>query len=100
MIRRPPRSTLFPYTTLFRSLYLPFVWSWELYSSLIPVGEISLTVVDTSFPVFSTNRSPFVFLLICIGNSESMNPFYLTLGFGVERVEGLSAPVVFETQWP
>src|SRR3712207_8638138 len=24
MIRRPPRSTLFPYTTLFRSLYLPF----------------------------------------------------------------------------
>src|SRR3989442_3644608 len=23
MIRRPPRSTLFPYTTLFRSLFLP-----------------------------------------------------------------------------
>src|SRR3712207_7084351 len=23
MIRRPPRSTLFPYTTLFRSIYLP-----------------------------------------------------------------------------
>src|SRR2546429_4188937 len=27
MIRRPPRSTLFPYTTLFRS-YDPFVWTW------------------------------------------------------------------------
>src|SRR5256886_10751852 len=30
MIRRPPRSTLFPYTTLFRSIepqeYLPFVY--------------------------------------------------------------------------
>src|SRR3712207_8028048 len=25
MIRRPPRSTLFPYTTLFRSLLLPHV---------------------------------------------------------------------------
>src|SRR3712207_6850841 len=25
MIRRPPRSTLFPYTTLFRSMKLPFV---------------------------------------------------------------------------
>src|SRR2546430_8871756 len=24
MIRRPPRSTLFPYTTLFRSPFLPF----------------------------------------------------------------------------
>src|SRR3712207_9256013 len=30
MIRRPPRSTLFPYTTLFRSLYRglrPVMWS-------------------------------------------------------------------------
>src|SRR5258707_11697088 len=33
MIRRPPRSTLFPYTTLFRSLHLvgrieaPLVWA-------------------------------------------------------------------------
>src|SRR3712207_7601667 len=27
MIRRPPRSTLFPYTTLFRSSYnFPFYW--------------------------------------------------------------------------
>src|SRR2546429_6384034 len=25
MIRRPPRSTLFPYTTLFRSLYEPLI---------------------------------------------------------------------------
>src|SRR5688572_31858053 len=27
MIRRPPRSTLFPYTTLFRSA-VDFDWSW------------------------------------------------------------------------
>src|SRR2546429_5422463 len=27
MIRRPPRSTLFPYTTLFRSLRGRFYWS-------------------------------------------------------------------------
>src|SRR2546422_7404404 len=26
MIRRPPRSTLFPYTTLFRSAYLSAPW--------------------------------------------------------------------------
>src|SRR2546426_2550956 len=26
MIRRPPRSTLFPYTTLFRSLWLIGIW--------------------------------------------------------------------------
>src|SRR5438876_2531557 len=27
MIRRPPRSTLFPYTTLFRSRRVPLLWS-------------------------------------------------------------------------
>src|SRR3712207_7869019 len=29
MIRRPPRSTLFPYTTLFRSWRLSFRLSWS-----------------------------------------------------------------------
>src|SRR5256885_15572659 len=41
MIRRPPRSTLFPYTTLFRSVFLfarPTVWEEK--------GEFRLTVVD------------------------------------------------------
>src|SRR3989454_5508911 len=38
MIRRPPRSTLFPYTTLFRSV-TPFEPEWEGYVTL----EISNT---------------------------------------------------------
>src|SRR3712207_7486588 len=29
MIRRPPRSTLFPYTTLFRSAGHPVVWACD-----------------------------------------------------------------------
>src|SRR5258705_9289150 len=32
MIRRPPRSTLFPYTTLFRSTLLPIVRRLALFS--------------------------------------------------------------------
>src|SRR3989449_8609778 len=39
MIRRPPRSTLFPYTTLFRSVATPF--PWNLTTSL------SYTFLDT-----------------------------------------------------
>src|SRR2546430_10697014 len=37
MIRRPPRSTLFPYTTLFRSfrdVTLPLIWRGVLVGSL------------------------------------------------------------------
>src|SRR2546422_8408277 len=30
MIRRPPRSTLFPYTTLFRSTHVFATWAFQL----------------------------------------------------------------------
>src|SRR2546429_3292754 len=33
MIRRPPRSTLFPYTTLFRSATVSYTWSKTLTDS-------------------------------------------------------------------
>ena len=33
MIRRPPRSTLFPYTTLFRSVYEDDDYDWDRYQS-------------------------------------------------------------------
>src|SRR2546430_17138184 len=39
MIRRPPRSTLFPYTTLFRSLRLG-TWFSTMRQSRIPVLEV------------------------------------------------------------
>src|SRR5687768_17718457 len=43
MIRRPPRSTLFPYTTLFRSL---FAWLlWRRFPAFDPfVGGVALAV--------------------------------------------------------
>src|SRR5436309_7056423 len=53
IIRRPPRSTLFPYTTLFRSSVKPFsslLIRWESFRSM---GHSSLEPVvlpDTSAP--------------------------------------------------
>src|SRR2546425_8824852 len=37
MIRRPPRSTLFPYTTLFRSVVFPMLF---LSGALYPIGHL------------------------------------------------------------
>src|SRR5437016_9642958 len=48
MIRRPPRSTLFPYTTLFRSSAKP---------KRAPRPVMVLIVITESAPKFSTNRS-------------------------------------------
>src|SRR3712207_7068338 len=47
MIRRPPRSTLFPYTTLFRSLS---GWPFQ------PRGASRVPVVDTLRPRAATER--------------------------------------------
>src|SRR3712207_7316590 len=42
MIRRPPRSTLFPYTTLFRSLGHPSDERWLCALPLTHVGGLSI----------------------------------------------------------
>src|SRR2546426_8799365 len=53
MIRRPPRSTLFPYTTLFRSPEPGWVehdateiWATQLYTATEALGKASLTAAD------------------------------------------------------
>src|SRR5258706_7698517 len=44
MIRRPPRSTLFPYTTLFRSVLYP--WTGLLLNPMIAAAAMSLSSVS------------------------------------------------------
>src|SRR2546426_7966780 len=46
MIRRPPRSTLFPYTTLFRSQVLAFYSPDGRYDQLFISNYITLNVLD------------------------------------------------------
>src|SRR3989475_12585553 len=54
MIRRPPRSTLFPYTTLFRSLHVPAAWSAMLSMGLVGLGSLLyLLVRDARFDRFA-----------------------------------------------
>src|SRR5256885_8539065 len=39
MIRRPPRSTLFPYTTLFRSVFVLKTWFFSLTVAIMPMAS-------------------------------------------------------------
>src|SRR5256885_11971378 len=51
MIRRPPRSTLFPYTTLFRSMMPSSKWMWMGWSHPPPpflIVQISRSEEHTS----------------------------------------------------
>src|SRR3712207_8355421 len=66
MIRRPPRSTLFPYTTLFRSLEPAVLGAtWGLIACRVPPSTrhgngIKVAVLDTGFdlghPEFTGDR--------------------------------------------
>src|SRR2546422_321680 len=62
MIRRPPRSTLFPYTTLFRSVSLPF-GSHTITLTVTSSGggsaddTVVINVVDTVAPTITLNGS-------------------------------------------
>src|SRR2546427_2939500 len=47
MIRRPPRSTLFPYTTLFRS-----TWDWTAFAAAL--AHLALPAATLAFPALAT----------------------------------------------
>src|SRR3712207_7122146 len=43
MIRRPPRSTLFPYTTLFRSEAWRRLTAWPRHGEAVPLTRVTVT---------------------------------------------------------
>src|SRR5256885_3354634 len=58
MIRRPPRSTLFPYTTLFRSAILNFLdESPERKTSFIEISRGGKLPYKTGSPAISDRKS-------------------------------------------
>src|SRR2546430_12732308 len=75
MIRRPPRSTLFPYTTLFRS---------------VPNGMNAYDAVEAGFD--QINHIDFIF--------EAMDPGYLSLRHSGKREELLANLRSFDPDSP
>src|SRR5258708_24731937 len=52
MIRRPPRSTLFPYTTLFRSLLGFMVWGHHMFmSGMSPYSAFAFSIMTMAIGV-------------------------------------------------
>src|SRR5258708_39986919 len=85
MIRRPPRSTLFPYTTLFRSL-----WNRLHGRPNIRVGAANSAGVETREPSWVRWRpqgSP-------MGSNEPQSWLGVGTGFG-----GLEPPLLFDRRY-
>src|SRR3712207_8393255 len=71
MIRRPPRSTLFPYTTLFRS------WASGL------INETKFGRFDLGMP--PEKNGDFAFLLHILGSMKATGSGAVILPHGVDR---------------
>src|SRR5256886_12321072 len=69
MIRRPPRSTLFPYTTLFRSLWNHFGWSpWA--GALAALAFAAAVAILIGYPCFRFKIVGHYFALVTLALSE------------------------------
>src|SRR3712207_8211233 len=54
MIRRPPRSTLFPYTTLFRSVSVPPKYRLEFQQGMVGIPPMTPVPLAQSLPSLPT----------------------------------------------
>src|SRR2546427_9141306 len=65
MIRRPPRSTLFPYTTLFRSLYSPALKFFPNQPAPVGWGK-----TDRKSTRLNSSHSQISYAVFCLKNKK------------------------------
>src|SRR2546430_9595762 len=72
MIRRPPRSTLFPYTTLFRSAFQSNRdGNFQIYATdLVNTTRLTNGPADAEFPAWSPDQTMIAFTSTRDGNQE------------------------------
>src|SRR3989442_6193959 len=85
MIRRPPRSTLFPYTTLFRSM-TPFQiymnWKYLLTAGVGPVPYLfGVLFNNPNVQFFST--VPWVYVTLIDRKSTRLNSSHVRISYAV-----------------
>src|SRR2546425_12211417 len=88
MIRRPPRSTLFPYTTLFRSLWLTFAMLWAVRSEGAAVfhgNDLPTLPLTTWAARLHGGKALYDSHELWVGMSPGWTPFFNTVARWVER---------------
>src|SRR2546426_5986109 len=89
MIRRPPRSTLFPYTTLFRSDICPDDWSYPYIMALSDMNAISGYSDGTFRPNNTVTRGQMIKIIVLAANltadrkSTRLNSSHLVISYAV-----------------
>src|SRR2546422_4562204 len=87
MIRRPPRSTLFPYTTLFRSKTVPFLsisrssWPVRAVQLFMSASEAGSSDVDRKSTRLNSSHGYISYAVFCLKKKKNRDcPEYLVVG--------------------
>src|SRR2546430_9197022 len=80
MIRRPPRSTLFPYTTLFRSRVEPWPAgvAAHLHVAETVVGEARLPHLDRKSTRLNSSHSQISYAVFCLKKKKAERCLWAT----------------------
>src|SRR5438034_8900177 len=75
IIRPPPRSTLFPYTTLFRSLVRAMSWPWTIVRPPTVYGEWDREVlkVDRKSTRLNSSHTVISYAVFCLKKKKKKN---------------------------
>src|SRR2546430_13377292 len=71
MIRRPPRSTLFPYTTLFRSHYQEAGEAYFAFPSHLPPNGSAWKLRDRKSTRLNSSHSQISYAVFCLKKKRS-----------------------------
>src|SRR2546422_1529061 len=95
MIRRPPRSTLFPYTTLFRSIPTPAAAALLLFLARAPLARLDLGILCRVWPAKPRARRH-----VEVAPSEAARPFRVEVELGpIERERRTTVEVRAVDDW-
>src|SRR2546430_6818247 len=75
MIRRPPRSTLFPYTTLFRSQIRHDRREWDLHDRRTRAGQLQRPSPDRKSTRLNSSHSQISYAVFCLKKKKITHTF-------------------------
>src|SRR2546426_6221678 len=81
MIRRPPRSTLFPYTTLFRSFIAP--GGGAKVAQVLAAGQAMFALGDSNHPLKITEKGKDALMVFADRKSTRLNSSHLVISYAV-----------------
>src|SRR5256885_9934178 len=83
MIRRPPRSTLFPYTTLFRSRPLRPLRAHERVQGLQPLFRLLRVGIDRKSTRLNSSHLVISYAVFCLKKKKTFTTFTSRRSLGI-----------------